>query len=159
MKFHGSESLGPITDSGMAEILDEFGEEEGDSSEFHIVILDGILFYVVISTVPATSWFLANQSKRRLILISSDAADRILSASKRDENEVCIFGQRSWDYQSYKTAGSIPEFWNHVESVIDSPQAPDVPEHLSKTERRLWNNYYFAGGNARWIFQYSTKRV
>jgi len=148
-----------LTDRQMARLLKKFGRSEDESSKLHVVMLDGIKFDGDTSEVPARSWFLANQSKRRLILISSDGADMGLSGRQRAEDEIRIFRQWSWDFNSYKNAISIPEFWDHVESVLDSPEAPDLPENLSETEKRLWNKYYFSGGCARWMFKYSTKLV
>ena len=152
-------SFAGLTDPEMTDLLKRFGGADNESSKYYVVILDGIKLDGHCSKIPARSWVSANRSRRRLILISSEGGDKGLSGRQRTENEIRIFRQWSWDYRSYKDASSIPEFWSHIESVLDSPEAPDLPENLSEIEQRLWNKYYFSGGCARWMFKYSTKQV
>ncbi len=142
-----------LDDAGMAEYLREFGRRQNsDGALGYCVVLDGMKFDGNAKKIPARLWYLENPRERRLILISSDGVDTGLSGGERNEKKIRIFRQWSWKMEDYEAALSISAFKTHVANFFDSPDAPDVPDGLSGTARRLHNKFFVAGGCARWMF-------
>jgi hypothetical protein len=133
-----------------------------DDAKQHIVFLDGVTADDRHKVAPCVYWLKENRASRRLVVVTSMAA-----RGKVDDVGELDLGFRdhfvsSWTLKEYLDAVQDDELFENVRAQLDSSDDVEPDEtRLIPTWRQtlVRSKYYFAGGNARYMFDRSTAQV
>jgi hypothetical protein len=129
-------------------ILDDVQREIGHSLG-SVLIVDGVIAQMSSVVTPACCYWRSLENGRRFILVSSVSVSVALQENR--EADIVEFTVSSWTCDQYRNACANDEFF---EKVARNLQCPDL-ETVADREQLLLAKYYFAGGCARWMFEFS----
>src|SRR5437870_1659102 len=105
-----------------------------------------------------TGWCDKQQSKRRFISVGSQASATKLH-ERKDKEGTILHRFHGWQLGWFEDACSDEEFWQQVNSNVDSEvrMDPDEPVREATRSERIAAKHYFAGASARMMFHMSTR--
>mmetsp|Transcript_27335 Transcript_27335/g.46194 ORF Transcript_27335/g.46194 Transcript_27335/m.46194 type:complete len:584 (-) Transcript_27335:553-2304(-) len=113
-------------------------------SEGSLLVVDGVVAAEQIDITRACcSWA---ETGRRFVLVSSSSV--VVAVQEDLEANIVRFTVASWILDQYREACDNEEFFKIVEAKLKCPGSGDSKEEL------LLSKYYFAGGCARWMFEF-----
>ncbi len=101
----------------------------------------------------ALLWRSNDENNRRLIIISSMASRGKVNDGEDRLNRVKEHLVPSWTLGEYFDALQIPDLFRSVSSLLGSPNSVQGFQELIKEK------FYFAGGSARHMFQFTVKEI
>jgi hypothetical protein len=121
-----------------------------------VLILDGLTFHDCFRklAVSSATWWETDKVNRRLINVSSMAAQGTFKPVEIQRDGNVDFLQISWTLEEYKAAVKNPDFMMSVEQFLDAD-----PEPGDNGDARVESKYFYSGGCARSMFQLSTLEV
>ena len=120
-----------------------------------LLIIDGLTHDTEFRPLhnAAREWIDANREDRRLLIVSSMSYTEPRKTEIDQKNRIKCFHQISWTFEEYKEAIKSKKFYSNVQRALDaSDTAKDI---LS----RLGAKFFYAGGCARYMFQFTTAEV
>jgi len=140
--------------------LDEILNEEVEEQTKHIVFLDGMTTKHLKAEQMCISWRKQNKTNRRLVIVSSMSSRWKAKAHEDDVNDIDKFIAYSWTQREYLDAIQNDALFQSIRGNLDSSGAPGVASAKDDSRVELvQSKFYFAGGSARFMFEYSTGRV
>ena len=165
------------------ELLEILGEV-ADSKQ-HIVFVDGYALNVPNHSDVQQAcyfWLETDREKRRLAIVCSMSSRYKVKPHEDMQMNVEEFFVYSWKVQEYLDAVQNPDFFSYVKNLLDTdlsfsssamPEemvniSPNVKKGLDSKlfknspatpEELVLSKHYFAGSSARWMFNFSTKKV
>ena len=124
--------------------------------EKEILILDGLTCHDFFNnlSLSASHWWRRDTTHRRLIEVSSMAAQGKYKPVSLERSRVADFLQISWSLEEYKEAIQNTDFSRSVDKFLDAdPQPGDTGDE------KVISKFYYSGGCARSMFQFSTLQV
>ena len=118
-------------------------------SEGSILIVDGVISSENFTVRCACSNWCKSMSGRRFVLVSSVSTPIALQEKK--EAGIVDFTVGSWTFEQYQEACKDETFFEHV---VNNMRCPGIGADADK-HKLLLSKYYFAGGCARWMFEFS----
>ena len=138
-------STGQITTGYHAEITDI------KQSEGSILIVDGVIASKSYEVRAACCNWRRGEQGRRFVLVSS--ATVVIAAEQDDEAKIVNFTVGSWTFEQYQAACRNEQFVKLVKINLECPGLEDVDDK----DQLLLAKYHFAGGCARWMFEFPYK--
>ena len=119
----------------------------------HILVIDGFVEGTARELVEkAHNWLQGNKRIRRLIFVASMGSGEQRKPEYNEIANIEPFIQYSWTWEEYVSAVTHPAFVSNVWPCLDSSDSSDAID-------RLQAKYYYAGGCARFMFQWTTQAV
>mmetsp|Transcript_27337 Transcript_27337/g.46201 ORF Transcript_27337/g.46201 Transcript_27337/m.46201 type:complete len:584 (-) Transcript_27337:559-2310(-) len=113
-------------------------------SEGSLLVVDGVVAAEQIDITRACcSWA---ETGRRFVLVSSSSV--VVAVQEDLEANIVRFTVASWILDQYREACANDDFFEIVKAKLKCPGSGDSKEEL------LLSKYYFAGGCARWMFEF-----
>ena len=137
-------------------MLDFLGQAGG--SQKCILILDGFLNTNIEhdqTRKDAQFWRIRDQYNRRLVIISWMSSRRNVNDEEDSIYRVREHLVPSWTRREYDEALKIPDLLSSVSSSLGSPPGNSEQGLQELIDRK----FYFAGGSARYMFQFATKDI
>ena len=124
-------------------------------SSKEVLILDGITFHDFFREIAVSSatWWETDKKNRRLINVFLTSAHGIYKPVEIMREGNVDFLQVSWTLE-YKSAVKIRDFMKSVDKFLDAD-----PEPGDDVDATVKSKYFFSGGCARSMFQFSTSEV
>ena len=121
-----------------------------EESEGSILIVDGVTKGDSVDVSRACSSWRGQDSAKRFIVVSS--ATVVIAAEQDDEANIVNFTVGSWTFEQYEAACADEGFYEKVKSNMVCPDAGLDKDQL------LLAKYHFAGGCARWMFEFTYQK-
>jgi hypothetical protein len=122
-----------------------------ESSDSVILIVDGVTKESSIEISRACSaWRQKDEKHRRFGLVSSVSVTVALEQEK--EAKIVNFTVGSWTFEQYEQACNEKIFYDTIKENLRCPGFADVDDVQKEL---LLSKYSFAGGCARWMFEFS----
>jgi hypothetical protein len=135
-------AAGTITSTRDAEITNI------KDSEGMILVVDGVTKSDDKQIHTSCAAWQEKLSDRRFVTVSSVAIP--VASEHLNVAEIFEFVVGSWTFEQYETACSDDTFYKIVEGNL---QCPEVK--VAEKKDLLLSKYYYAGGSARWMFQFN----
>jgi hypothetical protein len=119
-----------------------------ENSEGSLLVVDGVVAkdHSKISTACCSWARITETAGRRFVLVSSSS---VVTAVQEDlEANIVRFTVASWILDQYREACADEIFFEIVKANLKCPDSGESKEEL------LLSKYYFAGGCARWMFEF-----
>lgn len=116
-------------------------------SEGSLLVVDGVIATYHRTVSSACYSWANNETMRRFVLVSSAS---VVTAVQEDiEANIVRFTVASWILDQYREACANDNFFENVKAKLMCKDSVESKEEL------LLSKYYFAGGCARWMFEFS----
>ena len=125
-------------------------------SSKEVLIIDGLTFHSYFSklAVSSATWWETDKKNRRLINVSSMAAQGKYKPVEIQRDGNVEFLQISWTLKEYIKAIQNTDFLRSVEGFLDADPQPG-----ETSKEKVISKFYYSGGCARSMFQFSTLEV
>jgi len=120
-----------------------------EHSEGSILIVDGVTSSIHFDVSVACQNWCVQLLGRRFISVSSVSVN--VPVQETFEANIVVFTVGSWTLAQYQAACENDQFFNQV---VDNLRCPGH-EGVDDKDQLLLAKYYFAGGCARWMFEFS----
>ena len=139
-------STGQITTGYDAEIADI------KNSIGSILIVDGVIASKSFDVSSACCNWRGWETGRRFIIVSS--VSEPVALQENEEAKIVDFIVGSWTFKQYQDACADELFFS---KVVENLRCPGL-ELVDDRDQLLFSKYYFAGGCARWMFEFDHSR-
>jgi hypothetical protein len=139
------------------EFLDGFQQ---DANMLSIAVFDGLIMGSG-KEFPCSSWIDKDAKSRRMIYVSSMGSEHS-DPKNLEGTEIEQFFQSSWRFDEYDRAMADTEFARSVQAALLGLDHLVTEGNITPSEitsRRLWAKFYYAGGCARFMFEYTWEKV
>ncbi|KAE8882915.1 hypothetical protein PF003_g32855 [Phytophthora fragariae] len=135
---------------------------EVEDTKHHVVFLDGVTQNDTELKV-CTGWVRQKWDTRRLVLVTSMSSRRKVKLDDDAGKKAMQHNVPSWNLDEYLKAVEDDELFQSVLPYLDASDDEEVPTDAASMrtwrELILLSKFYFAGGNARYMFGYPTATV
>ena len=142
---------------------------EGDrETKTHILVLDGFTekdrgTYAAIEK-GCQNWVAANRKERRFIAVTSLGSHPRMHDQEKVDLDLQIFSVYSWTKSECIEAAKIDAFFDLVQNNLDGHLTKDPYRTVSEIavptrDEIIESKFFFAGGCARYMFDYRTNQV
>ena len=118
-------------------------------SEGSILIVDGVISSINFAVSRDCHNWCKSQQDRRFIMVSSVSVSVALQENR--EAAIVQFTVGSWTFEQYQEACADDDFFGQVKVNLRCPGQETVDDR----DQLLLAKYYFAGGCARWMFEFN----
>ena len=139
-------TLGQITTGYDAELKDI------KTSQGSVLIVDGVIASKSFEVRSACCSWGRGEKGRRFVLVSS--ASVVIAAEQDDEANIVNFTVASWTFEQYEVACRNEQFIKLVKINMKCPGLEGVDDK----DQLLLAKYHFAGGCARWMFEFTYEK-
>jgi hypothetical protein len=131
-----------------------WGAGNDDSERIKVVFLDGYanLEFMHGTLAVAKEWLKRRPSHHRLVIVSSTGCMEFVLNELTFK--VKIFQQYSWRYEEYIEALANADFRASLAGKLNTVENTET-EAIEKVRKK----FYYAGGSARFMFQYTTEEL
>ena len=161
--MHGAEMRAGI--SRDLKCLTEFIESDwgiSDNTSARLLVLDGFINNETSRAFRESGyeWRSSNRELRTLFFVSSMAgAPEVVAKDDKDTTQARKFLQVPWSFEDYKNALENDEFRNGVARVLKPGTHQATTMTKAEAEAALKDKFFYAGGCARYMFQFDTNYV
>ena len=140
-----------LIDGATNKITTGYTAERNDikDSEGSILIVDGVISSMNVDVSNACHYWRKGMRGRSYILVSSVSVN--VALQENSEARIVVFNVGSWTFEQYQKACEYNEFFT---LVAENMRCPGIGADADK-HKLLLSKYYFAGGCARWMFEFT----
>ena len=122
------------------------------TSQGSVLIVDGVIASKSFEVRSACCSWGRGEKGRRFVLVSS--ASVVIAAEQDDEANIVNFTVASWTFEQYEVACRNEQFIKLVKINMKCPGLEGVDDK----DQLLLAKYHFAGGCARWMFEFTYEK-
>ena len=128
------------------------------NSEGSLLVVDGVTADQQVEVSRACfNYCMMDEKERRFVLVSSSSAGTALQED--EEGNIVNFTVSSWTLEQYQLACKNIKFFDNVKANLKcSGSGGGINNEEANSEELVLSKYYFAGGCARWMFEFDYSR-